>query len=179
MGGLVLLMLAFVWRDRSDLPNWGLDGRGFVPAARFLAVPTVLMVAAPIAAVAVVGTDFQPGRAGLALAAYPLYAFAQMLVFQLFLVRRLVRISGTGARTILISAGIFSLVHWPNGLLMGACFVGACVWTAAYLRRPNLYAIALSMGLAAASFASFLPRDLTRNLRTGPIYVQRLLEARK
>ena len=177
MAAFALTAAALCWLDRRGASQWGLTHRNFLPAVRLLAIPTALMVAIPVAGAMVVGTDFQPRRALAALLAYPFYALAQLLVFQVFLVQRLRRITGSSLQVVAVSAGVFSLVHWPNGLMMCACFAAGCVWTAVYLRRPNVYALALSMGLAATALSSALPRQLTHNLRTGPIYVQRALDA--
>jgi hypothetical protein len=162
--------------DRRNSAQWGVTGRNFVRAVKLLAAPTAVMVAAPIIAALLVGTDFGPGRAMQSLG-YPAYALAQLVVFQSFLVTRLRRISTSTAAVVIAAAGTFALAHWPNGLLMAGCFAGGIVWTLVFLRRPNVYALAISMGLAAAAFANALPREgLTKNMRTGPIYVQRMIE---
>ncbi|HUT59787.1 MAG TPA: CPBP family glutamic-type intramembrane protease [Phycisphaerae bacterium] len=176
MAGFVLLIALLVLAERRSLAERGLTGRNFVPAARALAVPTAIMVAAPIAAAFVVGTDFEPGRMARQALTYPAYALLQLLAFQVFLVWRLRRLSGWAA-TVAVSAGMFALMHWPNGIVMAACAAGAAVWTVVYLRRPNVYALALSMALAVTSFANALPRErVLKNLRTGPIYIERMLE---
>ena len=123
-----------------------------------------------------------PGRLAYSLA-YPLYALAQLLVFQSFLVPRLRRLGASGASLIAVAACMFALLHWPNRLVMAACIVGAGVWTWAFIRRPNICALALSMGLAAMAMYNAMPREIgpwsTHNLRTGPIYVQRMIEWRQ
>lgn len=176
-GGMLAAIAFFLWRDRASWRQWGLTGANFVPAVKRLAVPTLIFLGAPALATAVVGSDFQPGRMAVEMAAYPLYALGQLAVFQLFLVRRLKRICASRGQIVAVSAGLFGLMHWPNGVLMAATAAAGAVWTWVYLGRPNLYALALSMGLSAAWFANVLPRDLTQNLRTGPRYVQRKLDA--
>ncbi len=169
MVAAVLAMIAMHWRqDRT-----GLTLTHFVPACRRLALPTAALVAAPLLAGAAMGYPFQPVK--VQMLAYPLWALVQLIVFQVFLVPRLLRAGGSGPGVVAVSAGVFALVHWPNGVLMGACAAGAAVWTAVYLKRPNVYALALSMGLAAGVLAASLPREeVLKNLRTGPIYVYRL-----
>lgn len=178
LGALLAVIAVLLWRDRRPLAERGLTTRNFAPAAGMLAVPTLVMMAVPVVVACFVGTDFQPARAACLLA-YPLYALAQLAIFQVFLVPRLVSISKSRISVVVVSAGIFTLLHWPNGLLMGACAAGATVWTIVYLYRPNVYALALSMGLMAAVLAGALPRERTawrtHNLRTGPIYVERHL----
>lgn len=178
VGGIIAVMVVLQMRDWKDRREWGLGRRNFVPAARVLAVPTALMIAAPVAAAFFVGTEFDPVRTVSSVLTYPLYSLLQLLVLQLFLVPRLRRVSDSAA-AVVASAAIFALAHWPNAVVMGACFVGAAVWTAVYLLRPNVYASALSMGLAATALISALPRERAlQNLRIGPIYVQRLVEGK-
>lgn len=172
------MVLCLFWRDRRNFHAWGVGMKNFVPAARLLAGPTIVMIAVPLVARQFVGGQIDARRMLIALGTYPLYAVAQLGLFQVFLVPRLRRISDSTASVVLVSAGMFALAHWPNGVVMAACAVPAAVWTLVYLKRPNLYALAISMGLAAAVFANVLPREqVLRNLRTGPIYVQRLIDA--
>ena len=179
MAALVAAVTILMWLDRRRWKQWGVTGRNFLPAARLLVLPTAGMIAAPVVVAIFIGSDFEVSRLpGAAL--YPLYALGQLAIFQVFLVPRLRRMAGSGASVIVVAACIFALLHWPNGVVMAACFLAAAVWTAVYLRRPNVFALALSMGLAAAALVNALPRERTvwrtNSLRTGPIYVQRLLD---
>ncbi|MFW6133759.1 MAG: type II CAAX prenyl endopeptidase Rce1 family protein, partial [Planctomycetota bacterium] len=176
MLGLAGLAVAFVWRDRRHAVRLGLGARNFLPAARLLAAPTVLMAAASAAMGAWAGTPVRPAAAVLSVATYPLYAVIQLALFQLFLVPRLRRLSANRLHIVVAAAGIFALIHWPNPVVMAATALGGVVWTLVYLHRPNLYALALAMGIAAAVFAHALPDGVTHNMRTGPIYVLRLIE---
>ncbi len=163
--------------------NWpqdrvGLTLKFFVPACKRLAIPTALLMVIPVAGGIAIGSPFNWSWAGMQAATYPFYALIQLTVFQVFMVSRLRRASGSTFAVTAVSAGIFMMVHWPNGPLMVACGSGAILWTLVYLQRPNVYALALSMGLAAAVLSSSLPREaVLKNLRTGPIYIHRMLEA--
>ena len=177
VAALVGLLGFLFWRDRRNFSGWGLTLRNFLPALRLLAIPTAVMIAVPVVARQFMGGRVAPARLLIALGLYPFYALAQLLVFQVFLVQRLRRITDSAVTIVLVSAGTFALLHWPNGVLMAACAPAAAVWTLVYLKRPNLYALAISMGLAAAVLANVLPRDrVLHNLRTGPIYVERQIE---
>ena len=176
IAGLLAAMGAAIWGDRRGPGDLGLTGRNFTAAARRLALPTAVMVAAPIVTALFVGTDFELRRAATSLAGYPLYALVQLLVFQVFLVPRLRRLSGSKPAVIAVAAGMFALGHWPNMLVMAVCGAAAVVWTRVYLARANVYAIALSMALAATSFTHALPRDLTHHVRVGPMYVLRAVQ---
>jgi uncharacterized membrane protein YhaH (DUF805 family) len=118
------------------------------------------------------------GRMLLPLVTYPLYALVQLLVFLGFVVPRLRDVGTSRPMTVLTAAALFALLHWPNWLLAAACGLGALVWTWAYLHRRSLLAAAVAMGLLATAYKGFLPREWKHNLRTGPIYVQRLTDAR-
>ena len=173
IAALAAAAAAAIGFDRRGPADLGLTGRNFAPAARRLAAPTAVMVAAPIVAAALVGTDFELHKAARSLAGYPLYALVQLTLFQVFLVPRLGRLGGSPPGVTAVAAALFALAHWPNALVMAVCAAAAAVWTWVYLARPNVYALALSMTLAATSFTHALPRDLTHHVRVGPMYVLR------
>jgi uncharacterized protein len=61
---------------------------------------------------------------------------------------------------IIITSIIFSSVHYPSLLLMAATFVLALLYTPAYLRHKNLWALGLYHGWLACFFYFFvLGRD--------------------
>jgi len=173
---LIFAMGLSIWRDPRRPGDLGLTGRNFRAAAGRLALPTAFMVAAPIVTALFVGTDFEPQKIARvlgSLAGYPVYALVQLLVFQVFLVPRLARLSESKPAVITVAAALFALAHWPNPLVMVVCGGAAGLWTWVYLARPNVYALALSMALAATSFSQALPHDLTHHVRVGPMYVFR------
>ena len=176
LGGLFAVAMAMVLVEPGSTAAKGLTRKYFGRACKALAVPTLLMVAVPIVLAWLwAGTQFTWERLGISAATYPLYALAQLLVFQVFLVRRLRAMGAGPGSVVVVAAGMFALAHWPNPVVMMACFAGALVWTAVYLKWPNVIALAISMGLAATSLGVALPRDpVTRNLRTGPIYIYRM-----
>ena len=100
-----------------------------------------------------------------------------LFVLEVFFVVRLRRLGVSTAEAVAVGAGTFALAHWPNGVVMIACGVGAVFWTWAYLVRPNLYAVALSMGIVAGTFTVAMPFRLIDHLRTGPIHVYRRVRA--
>jgi len=173
---LLALIVLFLWRDRADWRRWGLSGANFVPAVKRLAIPTLLFVAAPALATGFVGSDYASDRVKADLAGYPFYALGQLAIFQLFLVNRLRKVCTSRAEIIVAAAGMFAMLHWPNGPLMAGTLVAGAAWTWVYLERPNLIALALAMALSAVAFSDLLPRDFTQNMRTGPWYVQRKLD---
>jgi len=167
----IFLALVF-WRDRHNVAEWGVTSRNFLPAARWLAAPTAVMCVLSLALVPFGGTDLRIGNFGVSLLTYPFWALAQLFLFQTFLVPRLRRVEPRRPAIVVVAAGMFALVHWPNGLLMAACGAAALVWTFVYLRWPNIYAPALSMGVAATVLTQVPSRDITQHTRVGPSYVQ-------
>ncbi len=176
----ILVALAVVaWglaRDRARWGKLGLTGRNFLPAARLAALPTVLMLAAVAALARCLGPVIQPRKRAVSLAVYPLYGLVQLTVFQVFLITRLRRLGGGPAACIVVAGGIFGLLHWPNLPLAAGCAITGMVWAWVYLRRPNVYVLAISMAFVAAVYLNVLPVTWTQNLRAGPIYVFRIVE---
>jgi len=171
-----------LWGSRDRWGELGLTTRNFRSALQWAAGPTAVFVIASIALRLFLETrglqrPLDPGRIVESLAGYPFWAFLQLLVFQVYLVPRLQRLSRNDGETIAVATGLFTLLHWPNPILMPATAILGLVWTITYLKRPNVYALALTMGIAATAFSTLLPKDFTQNLRTGPIYVQRLVDA--
>ena len=174
IAGLALVIVLLMWRGRDSFAQWGLTGRNFKAALLRSAAPTAVMVGAVVTAAIFVGTELRPKSAAMSLLGYPFYALVQLMVFQVFLVQRLRRLSDSTAAVIIVAGGMFALLHWPNALVMAASGAAAAVWTWVYLSRPNVYALAISMAIAATTFTHVLPRSLTNHMRVGPIYVERL-----
>jgi hypothetical protein len=178
---LVALAGVLAWlliRDSRSLAQMGLTVRGLRPAMQRLAAPTLLVLGACALIGWAAGAKVDMAKLGVSLLTYPLYALAQLILLLVLLVARLERMNASTVSILIVAPGIFALVHWPNGPLMTGCFLMGILWTGLHLRRPQVLACALSMGLAATAFARLLPVQWTQNMRTGPIYVQRGLEWR-
>lgn len=171
---LVLLALGLAASFANDLRHHralGLGRANFVQALRWLAAPTLLVLAALYVFRAAPEADAEDSTPiVVALLTYPAYALIQILVFQTFLVRDLQRMRRGPIAIVGTTSLLFALVHWPNPVVMGACLLGMAGWTAVYLRAPNVYAVAISMGLTAAALAQWAPQDLTHHMRVGPNY---------
>jgi hypothetical protein len=150
----------------------GLTARNFKSALQCLMVPTAVMAALPIAALPLTGGEFRSDLALSRVGKYCGWGLAQLFLFQVFLVPRLSKLSSSVRQIIAVAAGVFALVHWPNPTLMTACAVAGAVWTAVFIRHPNLYALNLSMVLAVAVFSAALSGTILRNARIGPSYVE-------
>ena len=91
----------------------------------------------------------------------------QQYVLQSFINRRAQIIWQRGARSVVLTALIFALLHFPNPWLMLVTFVGGVVWAFVYQRAPNLFALALSHSVMTWVLISTLPPSALSHLRIG------------
>ncbi len=101
---------------------------------------------------------------------YVFWAFLQQIGIQTFLTRRVSRVLPKPIPAALLSATFFSLIHWPNPVLVLFCFIGGFFWCLSYIKAPNLYVIALSHGWLAVIALHAVPPAWLHGLRIGPTY---------
>jgi hypothetical protein len=65
-------------------------------------------------------------------------------MFLAFPVARFKKISQSSIQIVLAVAGLFALIHWPNGILMLACLLAMIVWARVYLRQAKNFHIFLN-----------------------------------
>ena len=108
-----------------------------------------------------------------AIALYPVYALFQLSVFLLVPATRMQKM-GYSSRAIAIScAVVFSLVHWPNPLLMAVTGLAMLLWARQFLHGRSILALALVMGIAATGFKFMLPQQWGWEMRIGPDYIEK------
>ncbi|HEX8458936.1 MAG TPA: CPBP family intramembrane glutamic endopeptidase [Pyrinomonadaceae bacterium] len=152
--------------------GWRTDN--FLRAARLLLLP---MLAGTLVLVLVgwlwFGGSFRVGkqRAGWAISGFPVWGLVwgllQQYALQSFINRRAQVVFGRGAKSILLVAAVFALLHLPNPWLTGATFLGGLIWAAVYQRAPNLYALALSHAFLTWALVSTFPPEALHSLRVG------------
>jgi Domain of unknown function (DUF4214) len=188
------LFFAFVWYlAPSGSPGplfYGL-GSGFVLAAIFLVrhspgpIPgprwlyarkhrllDAGIIITPLVAGLAMGNSPDWKAGSLSLLLYPLYSLLQLAIFLYLPLTRLRAMGVSRENSTLITAIVFSLVHWPNPLVMLVTLAGMLIWAQQFQNGRPLWQLALVMGLTATTFTQFLPDDLTRHMRVGPGYVR-------
>jgi len=95
------------------------------------------------------------------------WGFFQQYVLQGFINRRAQIIWQRGLGSVLLTALIFALLHFPNPWLMLVTFIGGLVWAFVYQRAPNLLALAVSHSLMTWVLVSTLPMSALNHLRIG------------
>jgi len=154
------------WRDIG----WRLDNFG--SSVRIILLPTligaaiILFVGWQMSSIHSSHSNLVTWGLGLAV-----WAFAQQFFLQGFINRRSQIIWGKGRLSVLIVAVIFAILHLPNPILTLATFIGAFIWSKAYQRYPNLFAVAFSHAFLSFLLAISLPNWLLNNLRVGFKYL--------
>lgn len=165
---LALGFMLFSHRERGEtFQDIGFRTDNFFAACRLLLLPTVIAVVAIVAVAWFTRHSVfaAPWRNRLLL--LPVWALFQQYVLNGFINRRTQLALGLGMKSMLLTAAIFSLFHFPNPLLAILTFVGGVVWATVYQRQPNLLALALSHALVSLTLALNVSDSLLNNLRVG------------
>lgn len=165
------LFLVFLYhRGRPiTLTSLGFNGPAFIPGLRlslYLTAPVLLIIF-------YAGLQFhslqQRQHPHWDLFGLFLWALAQQLALQTVLFET-ARRCWSNHTAILLTAGVFGMIHLPNPLLTVATFVGALGWCWIYSKHPNLIPLAISHSLCSLMMISSLPREITGGMRIGYAY---------
>jgi membrane protease YdiL (CAAX protease family) len=171
----ILIIYAHVLRG-ENVRDLGFRFDNFLPALRLLLLPMIVIAGIVLLIGFLSGSrpDFFRWHAErLILFQLALgfgWGFLQQYVLQSFMNRRAQLIWGRGKASVLLTALIFSLLHFPNPWLMVVTFVGGVVWAFVYQKQPNLFALALSHGIMTWVLVSALPPSALNHLRIGLKY---------
>ena len=168
-------LMIYSHRERGEtLGEMGWNAGEFWPALKLLLAPMLagsLLLA--LAGWLWHGAAFRvgDGRAGWSLLGFPAWGFLwgllQQYVLQGFINRRAQMVWGRGAKSVVVVAAAFALLHLPNPWLMAVTFAGGLVWAWAYQRAPNLFALAISHAFMTWVLVSTIPGSALRGLRVG------------
>lgn len=147
IGAVVILAIAGLsakWHGDSK-ERLGLDRKWLAPCAKLVLIYVV--PALVLMLVWALTRELQPtGRKMFFwIVGYPFWAFAQEYALLSFAANRIS--DGTGGRpwlTSLVNGALFAAVHFPNPVLMAACFVSGVVFTRIFLKTPHILPLALA-----------------------------------
>ncbi len=103
--------------------------------------------------------------------AYFPWAFAQQFAAQCFFFRRLEALGGNGPGAVLLTSLLFAGAHLPNPVLVPATLVAEFLWTLAYRRYRNLYAISIAHALLAVAVTVAVPEAWHHYMHVGIGYL--------
>lgn len=168
----VLVIGSHMFRGET-LRDLGFRFDNFLRAIKLLALPMLIVAVLCVALGLVFGTRpdlfrWHPERplAGQLALGFG-WGFVQQYVLQSFVNRRAQIIWEKGARSVILTALVFALLHFPNPWLMLVTFIGGVVWAFVYQRAPNLFALALSHSVMTWILVSTLPLSALNHLRIG------------
>ena len=158
-----------VRRDASVLVEWGLRFDN-LRSASLQCAPILLLGAGGMLAY----TFWRAERLEVApsfvavVVLYPIWGLAQQWLLQGVAVGNMRRLGAPPALIVLVVAALFGMAHAPDWRLAGLCAVAGAVWTALYLRVPNIIPLGLCHGwLGALAYYLVLGRDPLRAVWPG------------
>ncbi len=163
-----------LWRATSDGRSLGLDWRGLMKEWWLLGATFMV-------ALAILATAYFSGSLhrlwGLehpwyAVAGYTCWAFIQEFMLQCFCVRML-RALVSRVSSLLLSGVVFSVAHLPNPSLTLVTFFAGVAFTAIYVRKRNLYVVAVIHAVLGLTLAVSAPDAWFHGLRVGRDFLER------
>jgi membrane protease YdiL (CAAX protease family) len=168
---LAFLLMLHSHRCRGETAQTlGFGGLHFDRALLLLAGPTLLAIASLIFVSFLTHSFHLPDRFWARLSLLPFWALLQQYVMLGFTYRRLRQFHHAN-QSIMITAGLFALVHAPNYPLMILTFLGGLIWTFVYERAPNLFASAISHVLLSATVLVTVPEWILPSMTVGYRYL--------
>ena len=100
------------------------------------------------------------------------WALLQQWAMLALVMGRLERTGLPRAAIILVTAGLFGLLHTPNGALMQLCLAAELWWAWSFMRAPRLVPIAIAHAACALLVESGLTGHLLRSLEVSARFFQ-------
>jgi membrane protease YdiL (CAAX protease family) len=167
-----ILAVAFMFLShqayRENPRSLGFRVDNFMAAARLVFWPTLIAVVVIFLIGWLLSGPPSPARLlRPRLLLLPLWALFQQYASQGFMNRRAQAVFGTGPKSVILVAGVFSLLHLPNLVLSSLTLIGGLIWGTVYQRQANLYALAASHTVASICLVMSLPMSVINGLRVG------------
>jgi membrane protease YdiL (CAAX protease family) len=168
---LAFLLMLYSHRCRGETAQTlGFGGRCFDRALLLLAGPTLVAIAALTFVSYLTHSLHLPDRFWARLGLLPVWALLQQYTMLGFTFRRLRQFLRAN-QSIMITGGLFALVHVPNYPLMFLTFLGGLIWSFVYERAPNLFASAISHVLLSATVLVAVPEWILPSMTVGYRYL--------
>jgi membrane protease YdiL (CAAX protease family) len=100
---------------------------------------------------------------------YAVWSLVQQFLVQSFIFVRLEALGGR-RRAVVGTAILFSLAHLPSPLLVPATFVAGLVFSRAFARYRNIYALGVAHAILGLALAVSVPESITHQMRVGVGY---------
>jgi membrane protease YdiL (CAAX protease family) len=97
---------------------------------------------------------------------YAVWAIFQQFILQSYFYLRLEKLISARA-AVLLSAGLFCLVHIPNPVLVAVCLVAGYLACEVFRRNRNIYALGVAHAVLGLTIAVTVPDDIQRHMRVG------------
>jgi len=150
------------WRDPGALRRWGFGTENLGPASAAAGGVFVLGSAGMLAWAALWGGGVRPvpwGHVLPVLVLYPAWGLVQQFLLDALVARNLLRWLSPVA-VVVLTAGLFGMVHLPAWTLVSLSFAVALAWVPIYLRWRNLWPLGVCHGwLGAVTYFVILHRD--------------------
>jgi membrane protease YdiL (CAAX protease family) len=190
------LIMAYIWRFRVVHPwSWtfvlaavlashflrgerpaaiGCRTQGFIACLRTYGPALALLVAIGFGSALEWGTlrPMTVRAAALSLGMYLPWGLFQQYLLNGYLLNRLEK-ALPPAKSALVAAALFSLVHLPNWFLMIATLAGGYCANIVYRRHKNLYFLGLAHAILGFTIFVAAPDWMIHHLRVGPSWFRR------
>ncbi len=165
---LVLLLICVAVR-KPTVQDLGLGLRGMAGASWAILIAVVFCAGCMLLAwrMGTLKLLYSPQPANWRTLFYALWAFEQQFMLNAFFYRRFENLYGGGPASLLLTAGLFSVAHVPNPVLVPATFIGAIFFIEVFRRWRNLYPLAIAHAMFGLTLAVTIPDRWLRHMRVG------------
>lgn len=159
-----------------SFPGWvamGFRRAGFMASAWVVVAAATFSAAAILIAARLHALHPQHGLRAwvLAFGGYTVWSFVQQFLLQGYFLFRFLRLLPRREWAAIAAAGIFSLAHIPNPILVSVTLVWGTVACFVFLRCRNLYPLMIAHAILGITVAITVPGPVIHNMRVGIGYL--------